>query len=116
MVGALRAFGGSGENPALLTSLTQLGQVPFNPPNVGGWPQNSYWLTTATELARLNFASGVGAAAVRAHLAGVGDPDALAHRLSIDGWSDHTRQVLDAAATPQQVVTLALTSPEYVLN
>ena len=116
VVGTIRAFGGSAANPALLTNLSQLGQVPFNPPNVGGWPQNSYWLTTATELARLNFAAAVGAVAARTKLDGIDDPDALADRLSIDGWSDHSRQVLRTATTPQQLVTLALTAPEYVLN
>src|SRR5579871_1766889 len=116
VVGTLRAFGGTGANPALLATLTQLGQVPFDPPNVGGWPQNSYWLTTATELARLNFASAVGAVAARANLEGIDDPDGLAHRLCIDGWTDHTRQALEAATTTQQRITLALTAPEYVLN
>jgi uncharacterized protein (DUF1800 family) len=134
VVGVLRAFSGSGStttsptnpanptnlanlanpaNPKLLATLTQLGQVPFDPPNVGGWPQNGYWLTTATELARLNFAAAV---AVRVNLEGIGDADALAKHLSIDGWSPQTRRVLNAAATPQQRVALALTAPEYVLN
>ena len=35
--------------PATLPALaTALGQTPFNPPNVGGWGQNGYWLDTAT--------------------------------------------------------------------
>ena len=32
---------------------TALGQAPFNPPNVGGWGQNAYWLDTATAQLRL---------------------------------------------------------------
>jgi hypothetical protein len=29
-----------------------MGQVLFNPPNVAGWGQNGYWLSTATAWAR----------------------------------------------------------------
>ena len=29
-----------------------MGQVLFNPPNVAGWGQNAYWLSTATAWAR----------------------------------------------------------------
>ncbi|MDP9075677.1 MAG: DUF1800 domain-containing protein, partial [Actinomycetota bacterium] len=35
--------------------LVRLAQEPFNPPSVGGWPQNEYWLNTATSLTRLQF-------------------------------------------------------------
>jgi uncharacterized protein (DUF1800 family) len=113
VVGVLRAFGGNGAEPTLPAALTRLGQVPFAPPNVGGWPQNSYWLTTATELSRLSFAAAIAAVA---DLQGISDPEALAHRLSIDAWNPHTDQVLRSATTAEQMVTLALTAPEYVLN
>ena len=52
-VGALRALGlptGSRD----ITALTAQGQVPLRPPSVGGWPQNDYWLTTASSMARLS--------------------------------------------------------------
>ena len=48
---------------ALSQVLTVLAQQPFNPPNVGGWPQNGYWLNTATSLARLQAGLAFGAAA-----------------------------------------------------
>ena len=41
---------------SLAGGLTGLGQVPFAPPNVGGWPAGTPWLTTASALARLNLA------------------------------------------------------------
>ncbi len=37
--------------------LDDLGQVPFDPPNVAGWKMNGYWLSTASAWARGNFAS-----------------------------------------------------------
>lgn len=35
-----------------------MGQDLFNPPNVGGWGRNGYWLSTATMWARADFISG----------------------------------------------------------
>jgi uncharacterized protein (DUF1800 family) len=35
--------------------LSDLGQIPFEPPNVAGWPGGSAWLNSSTMLARLNF-------------------------------------------------------------
>ena len=32
-----------------------MGQVPFEPPNVAGWPGGAAWLNSATMFARLNF-------------------------------------------------------------
>ena len=119
VVGALRAFVGTGENPALIGLLAQLGQVPFEPPNVGGWPQNTYWLTTATSLARLGFATAVAAAADLSFLDAASPADrpaVLAHRLGIDGWSRPTGAALARAATSRELVILGLAAPEYVLN
>ncbi|MCL6601006.1 MAG: DUF1800 domain-containing protein [Alicyclobacillus macrosporangiidus] len=36
--------------------MTQCGMQLFNPPNVGGWPGGRNWLSSATMLARFNFA------------------------------------------------------------
>jgi len=37
--------------------IENMGQTPFDPPNVAGWKMNGYWLSTATAWARGNFAS-----------------------------------------------------------
>jgi len=98
---------------------TALGQAPFNPPNVGGWGQNSYWLDTASAQLRLEAAL---ALAIRADLSAieatptVGRLAAVADLLGIDGWGPTTTAALDVeAAHPVQLVGLALTAPEYVL-
>lgn len=118
LIGALRALGLPATGPRLIAGLRQLGQVPFEPPNVGGWPQNEYWLTTASSLARLNIAAALTKQADLSAITAVapsGRPDALAHLLSVV-WSDQTaRGLAQAAANPTELVALALVAPEFVL-
>jgi len=111
-----------GKRPAmsLRTILVALAQEPFNPPNVGGWPQNGYWLNTATSLTRLRLGLAVGA---RIDLSWLKDlpvaqrPAAVASRLSVDGWGQTTTAALNhVASDPAALVGLALSAPEYVLN
>jgi uncharacterized protein (DUF1800 family) len=35
-----------------ILALRRMGQVPFQPPNVGGWPKGTQWLSAVTNLAR----------------------------------------------------------------
>ncbi len=37
------------------TALRRMGQVPFQPPNVGGWPKGTQWLSDITTRARYDF-------------------------------------------------------------
>lgn len=101
-------------------SFGELSQIPFAPPSVGGWPQNTYWLTTATALARLNFANRIAALADLTAISSAGRddrPQLVANMLSVAAWSAPTSAALDAASgDPQALVALALTTPEYVLN
>ena len=122
VVGALRALGlrPSGLEiigPNLLQALKNLNQVPFEPPSVGGWPQNGYWVSTATELARLRLATQLVAKADVSWLTGAADrPSALAARLGIDGWTGATTSALTKSGVPRNQLIVALVSPEYVLN
>ena len=123
VVGSIRAVGMRANEfdvvgPNLLTTLRDLSQVPFNPPSVGGWPQNGYWLSTATALARLRFANGLAGRANLAWLSGAGTtarPDMIARQLGIDGWTRATRDGIVKASNPRTQLVVALTSPEYVL-
>jgi uncharacterized protein (DUF1800 family) len=120
VAGTLRALG---QKPSavkgLLAELDALGQEPFQPPDVGGWPQNTYWLNTSFSLSRLRFASAVAQKADVSSLASapVADrPRAAATLLSVDGWSPTTAAALATAASePKALLTLALVAPEYVL-
>lgn len=50
-------------NQPLLAAMAGMGQTLFNPPNVGGWGQNSYWLTTAAAQVRLQTSQALALAA-----------------------------------------------------
>ena len=119
VVGAQRALNTTLPDRTVLTTLRNLGQIPFAPASVGGWPEGTAWLSTSATAARVAFASALAAAA---DLSAVTDQapaariDALANLLAIDGWSSQTRSALSAAAgDPARLVTLALVSPEYQL-
>ena len=127
VVGVLRALkikpptdGAAKDSAILRTALNGLGQVPFLPPNVGGWPSGTLWLTTAATQARIAFADW---AAKTGDLSQIADAatsariDAVAHLLGIDAFSDRTRSALaDLAGNPTDLVGLALLSPEYAVN
>lgn len=55
VVGAHKTLGAQAIEPAALAALTQMGQVPLDPPNVAGWPGGALWLNTGTMMARLNY-------------------------------------------------------------
>jgi len=117
VIGSLRALGLPVIDKRLVGVLSGLGQVPFRPPSVGGWPQNEYWLTTASSLARLTFASAVASLADLSMISALPPaqrPDAAAHLLSV-AWSPTTAKGLAQAADTNELVALALVAPEFVL-
>jgi uncharacterized protein (DUF1800 family) len=109
----------TGQSP-LSAILSLLGQEPFNPPSVGGWPQNAYWLNTATSLARLQAGTMLARSVDLTWLNALPvsqRANALANRLSIDGWGQTSAAALNhVASTPTALLALALSAPEYVLN
>ncbi len=125
VVGALRAFGITGQQvmahgARLQTTLAAMGQTLFDPPSVGGWPQNQYWLSTAAALTRWRFAEGLTGDVDLSPIADANPaarPDALAELLSIPAWSNPTVAALSrAGGDPRQLAVLALTAPEYLTN
>ena len=119
VVGAQRALGTSLSDVRVLATLTSLGQVPFAPASVGGWPAGTAWLSTSSTAARVSFAAELVAKADVSPIADTSPatrPDAAAHLLAIDSWSDTTRSALSAAGgDPVRLLTVALLSPEYQL-
>jgi uncharacterized protein (DUF1800 family) len=120
LVGLLRAVGlrpstmDDKVKAKVYQGLVALGQVPFRPPSVGGWPSGQSYLTTAAGLTRLRIAQLV---ARTADLSSVDGVDAVGTLLSVDAFSDRTRAALDTvAADPAQVTALAACAPEYVVS
>jgi uncharacterized protein (DUF1800 family) len=120
VVGALRALKMRADDQIYLGFLQALGQLLFEPPNVGGWPFDDGWLTTASSYNRMRFARYI---ATRGDISAVADEpvsaraDAAAHLLSVDTWGAQTRAALARVATDAEwLVTLALCAPEYVVN
>jgi len=125
VVGALRALSVTAtevqaKQEGMLAVLAGLGQIPFNPPSVGGWGQNSYWLSTAAALIRWQFAERLSATAdisLVSDAAPRSRVDAAAQLLSIPTWSSTTAKALaGASSNPPHLVALALVSPEFVSN
>ena len=100
-------------------AMRALGQLPFFPPNVSGWPSGQAWLSTASATTRVQTA---------AFLARAGDlhsvqdapasgrVDAVAHLLGIPAFSDRTLAELTTHTNdPRRLVAMALVSPENLV-
>jgi uncharacterized protein (DUF1800 family) len=122
-VGALRQLGVPLNARLVLGGLNGLGQVPLQPPSVGGWPAGAAWLTTSSLQERLKLAAALAAAASSATVDSLATGEApvrltaLARLLAVDSWTDRTRAALvDAAADPRRLLTVGLISPEYTVS
>ncbi len=119
VVGAQRALGTTLAARTVLATLNSLGQIPFAPSSVGGWPEGTAWLSTSATDARVSFAVALASAADLSALAdepAAARADALADLLAVDGWGQRSRRALaGAAGDPARLTALALISPEYQL-
>jgi len=104
----------------IINYLDKLGQYPFNPPNVGGWPFDEAWLNIASTQYRIGFAGNLiaqGDLSPIAGLSGLTMENALADWLGIPEFTLRTKAVIRSSGlTSAQIVSLALCSPEYVVN
>lgn len=101
-------------------TLRALGQRPFYPPSVGGWPRGQVWLSTASAEARLRAAgrlahagdlSGVESAAVGDRI------DAVGYLIGVGDWSDRSADALQPLVrNPPQLVAAAVNTPEYLAS
>ncbi|MGL5852702.1 MAG: DUF1800 family protein, partial [Phycicoccus sp.] len=103
----------------VVTALTRLGQVPFHPPSVGGWPQGRAWLSTSGLTGRAALARVL---VDRGDLAPVSSVSASAR---VEGavrllglaevaprTSDHLSTLVD---DPRALVAAALVAPENLV-
>ena len=122
VVGAMRSLHVTTDDDTVkkaAVAMRSLGQLPFFPPNVSGWPSGQAWLSTASATTRVQTA---------AFLARVGDlhsvqdapasgrVDVVGHLLGIPALSDRTLAELRAHTNdPQRLVAMALVSPENLV-
>ena len=124
MVSVLRALqitpSKANQPDKILNHLTALGQRPYLPPNVGGWPADEAWLSAAATQNRIQAAQ---------YLINQGDLspissirqseriEALANWLGISEFSSRTKLALSGAIRdPERLFLLAICSPEYVVS
>jgi uncharacterized protein (DUF1800 family) len=104
----------------LINYLNQLNQVPFSPPNVGGWPAGEAWLSSASVQYRIAFATWL---IKQSSLRGLLEIP-VANRamksadwLGVAEWSPRTQGALrNSMSDPAQFALLALCSPEFIVS
>jgi uncharacterized protein (DUF1800 family) len=100
--------------------MSSMGQFPFNPPSVGGWPYDEAWLTAAAIPYRMQLATALVKAGNLEPLTSVPKSkmvQAAADWLGVAQWSVRTERALNLAVSdPSQLALLALNAPEYMVN
>jgi uncharacterized protein (DUF1800 family) len=88
-----------------------MGQMLFDPPSVGGWPENESWISSNTMLARANFVTAALQAAKKL-------PSARnAHATQLDGvLSAQTLKLLNEATDDKKRWSIVFASPEFQLK
>ena len=124
LVGVIRTLRVPVDNPTRLkminNTLRVLGQRPFYPPDVGGWPHGRVWMSTASadvrmraasQLTRIGDLSTVDSAAAGDRI------DAVGYLIGIGAWSDRTVAALEPLTrNPVQLVAAAVNTPEYLTS
>ena len=104
----------------LYNYLEMLSQVPFSPPNVGGWPADQAWLSSASAQFRVSFATSIIGQANLDELTAISlvkRPAYLADLLGVVEWSTRTSYAMRAVRdNPQKLLVIAVCSPEYVVS
>jgi uncharacterized protein (DUF1800 family) len=124
LVGVIRALRVPVDNPTRLkmadATLQVLGQRPFYPPDVGGWPHGRVWMSTASADVRMRAASQFALAGDLSTVEGASADDridAVGYLIGIGAWSDRTVAALKPLTrNPVQLVAAAVNTPEYLTS
>ncbi len=111
MVSVLKALQAPQLSRLVLDAAANMGQIPFDPPDVGGWPNNDSWISSNTVIARVNFVI-----SVLGRLRSV-PPAGNVHQLQLDGvLSPVTAKMLDQANDDRTRWMIVLMAPEFNLK
>jgi uncharacterized protein (DUF1800 family) len=124
LVGVIRTLDVSLDAPARMNlanaTLRQLGQAPFYPPDVGGWPHGRVWMSTASTDLRMRTASqlaGAGDLSTVEDTAAADRIDAVGYLIGVGAWSHRTVKALQPLVNkPIQLVAAAVNTPEYLTS
>jgi uncharacterized protein (DUF1800 family) len=124
LVGVIRTLQVPIDKPARMkmvsSTLHALGQRPFYPPDVGGWPHGRVWLSTASADVRMRAASQLARAGDVSVVddAATGDRiDAVGYLIGVGAWTDRTVKALNPlVGKPAQLVAAAVNTPEYLTS
>jgi uncharacterized protein (DUF1800 family) len=112
MVHAARALGTANLPRLIATSGSGMGQTLFDPPDVGGWPNNESWISSNTVIERVNFVTNA-LSQIKAALPSASN----AARTHLDGvLSPQTATLLNQAADDRARWFITLASPEFQLK
>jgi uncharacterized protein (DUF1800 family) len=105
---------------AIVAALTVMGQRPFYPPNVGGWPHGYGWLSTTSTAARVWAAdkfTEMGDLSVVENTPLSDRIDATGYLIGIGAWTDRTVAALKPlVSNPRELVAAAVNAPEYLTS
>lgn len=124
LVGVIRTLRVPVDAPAQLkrvdATLKGLGQRPFYPPDVGGWPHGRVWLSTASADLRLRAAAGLAREGDLSTIENTGSAervDAVGYLIGVGGWSDRSARALTPLVRkPAQLFAAAVNTPEYLTS
>jgi len=116
-VGIAQAFGyrtdsaqGNGQGNSIVRALERLGYLPFNPPNVAGYPKGQRLLGPFSLVHGFDLAS-----LIPRDLEALSGAE-LTDRLGLFDITQETRTVLDSTADPALRALLAINAPEFIVT
>ena len=95
MVSVAKALNSQTLTRTILANANGLGQTLFDPPSVGGWGDNAYWISSNTMLQRANFVS-----------------TALGQTRTLPAFAGAEAKFLDGVLGPRTATELANTKDE----
>jgi uncharacterized protein (DUF1800 family) len=108
-------------NANVIRYLAAMGQVPFDPPNVGGWPTDEAWLNISSMQSRMAFSKYILPQVDLSKMSALPQSDVriqyLADLFGVAEWSSRTKSVFRTSLNnPSELVLIAINAPEYVVN